>query len=173
MIPHCPHIRSCVRIRFWDSLYCPHCKKHVEPVVSDAVPKATLGHQVIALTSWFHYGLGLTINQVVDILNYQMQTKLTPGGLVDAWRRLAEVLRAWYEQIGEEAKASAHLHADETGRRVNGQTYRLWCFTNDRNCYYPGFPKSVDCRGMMRTDLSPQNKRFSQLQWSGSGESDG
>ena len=116
--------------------YCPHCKKHVEPVVPDAMPKATLGHQVIALTSWFHYGLGLTINQVVDILGYQMQTKLTPGGLVHAWRRLAEVLRAWYEQIGEEAKASAHLHADETGWRVNGQTYWLWCFTNDRNCYY-------------------------------------
>ncbi len=116
--------------------YCPKCRKHVEPVVPDAMPKATLGHQVIALTSWFHYGLGLTIAQVVDILNFQMQTELTPSGLVDAWRRLAEVLRVWYEQIGEQAKASAHLHADETGWRVNGQTHWLWCFTNDRNCYY-------------------------------------
>ena len=52
--------------------YCPNCKKHVEPIVPDAMPKATLGHQVIALTSWFHYGLGLTIEQVVDILGYQM-----------------------------------------------------------------------------------------------------
>ena len=116
--------------------YCPKCKKHVEPVVPDAMPKATLGHQVIALTSWFHYGLGLTIDQVVDILGYQLQTTLTSGGLVDAWRRLAEVLEAWYQQIGEEAKASAHLHADETGWRVNGQTHWLWCFTNDRSCYY-------------------------------------
>ena len=46
------------------------------------------------------------------------------------------MLEVWYEQIGEEAKASAHLHADETGWRVNGQTHWLWCFTNDRNCYY-------------------------------------
>ena len=116
--------------------YCPHCKKHVEPVVPDAMPKAALGHQVVALTSWFHYGLGLTIDQVVDILGYHLQTKLTPGGLVDAWRRLAEVLEGWYRQIAEEAKSSAHLHGDETGWRVNGQTYWLWCFTNDRNCYY-------------------------------------
>ena len=116
--------------------YCPKCKKHVEPVVPDAMPQATLGHQVIALTSWFHYGLGLTIDQVVDILGYHLQTKLTSGGLVDAWRRLAEVLKAWYQQIGEDAKASAHLHADETGWRVNGRTHWLWCFTNDRNCYY-------------------------------------
>ena len=116
--------------------YCPNCKKHVEPVVPDAMPKADLGHSVVALTSWFHYGLGLTLDQVVDILNYQLQTKLTPGGLIDAWHRLAVVLLAWYEQIAEQAKAASHLHADETGWRVNGRTYWLWCFANDRNCYY-------------------------------------
>ncbi len=116
--------------------YCAHCKKHVEPVVPDAMPKATLGHRLVALTSWFHYGLGLTIDQVVDILGYHLQTELTPGGLIDAWRRLAEVLEGWYEQIGVEAKASAHLHGDETGWRVNGVTYWLWCFASDRNCYY-------------------------------------
>ena len=123
--------------------YCPKCKKHVEPVVPDAMPGATLGHHVIALTSWFHYGLGLTIDQIVDILGYHLQTKLTPGGLIDAWRRLAEILNAWYKQIGEEARKSAHLHADETGWRVNGVTYWLWCFANTRVCYY-----MIDrCRG--------------------------
>lgn len=116
--------------------YCPKCKKHVEPVVPDAMPGATLGHHVIALTAWFHYGLGITIDQIVDILGYHLQTRLTPGGLIDAWRRLAEVLQAWYEQIGEQAKKSAHLHADETGWRVNGSTYWLWCFANTRVCYY-------------------------------------
>ena len=116
--------------------YCPACKKHVEPVVPDAMPKAAIGHHVIALTSWFHYGLGLTLDQIVDILGYHLQTKLTPGGLVDAWRRLAEVLNAWYQQIGQQAKTSTHLHADETGWRVSGQTHWLWCFANDRNCYY-------------------------------------
>jgi transposase len=116
--------------------YCPKCKKHVEPVVPDAMPGATLGHNVIALTSWFHYGLGITIDHIVDIVGYHLQTKLTPGGLIDAWRRLSEILLAWYEQIAEEAKNSAYLHADETGWRINGQGCWLWCFANDRNCYY-------------------------------------
>jgi transposase len=116
--------------------YCPKCRKHVEPVVPDALPRATIGHHLIALTAWFHYGLGVTIDQVIDILSYHLQTKLTPGGLIDAWRRLAGILLPWYEQIGEEAKKSAYLHADETGWRVNGQGCWLWCFTNDRNCYY-------------------------------------
>ena len=123
--------------------YCPKCKKHVEPVVPDALPGATLGHHLIALTSWLHYGLGVTIDNIVDILGYHLQTKLTPGGLIDAWRRLAQVLEAWYEQIGRQAKQSTHLHADETGWRVQGQTCWLWCFANQQVCYY-----MIDrCRG--------------------------
>jgi hypothetical protein len=45
------------------------------------------------------------------------------------------VLLPWYEQIGREAKSSATLNADETGWRVNGDTYWLWCFANHANCY--------------------------------------
>jgi len=116
--------------------YCPKCKKHVEPMVPDALPRATIGHHLIALTAWLHYGLGVTIDQIVDILGYHLQTELTPGGLIDAWRRLAEIVLAWYEQIAEEARNSAYLHADETGWRVNGRGCWLWCFANDRNCYY-------------------------------------
>jgi transposase len=116
--------------------YCPSCKKHVEPVVPDAMPNATLGHHVIGLSSWFHYGLGVTLGQVRDILASHLHTNITAGGLVDGWRRLAEALFPWYEQIAREARAGAVLHADETGWRVDGQTYWLWCFCNHRCCYY-------------------------------------
>ncbi|MFQ5668769.1 MAG: IS66 family transposase, partial [Candidatus Binatia bacterium] len=116
--------------------YCPKCKKHVEPAVPDAMPGATLGRHVVALTAWFHYGRGITIDNIVDILGHHLHTTFTSGGLIDAWRRLAEVLNAWYDQIGEQAKKSTHLHADETGWRVNGVTYWLWCFANTRVCYY-------------------------------------
>jgi transposase len=116
--------------------YCPSCKKHVEPVVPDALPNATLGHHVIALSSWFHYGLGVTIGQTRDVLASHLHTDVTAGGLLDGWRRLAAALEPWYEQIAQEAKDGAVLHADETGWRVNGQTHWLWCFTNQRSCYY-------------------------------------
>jgi hypothetical protein len=116
--------------------YCPVCKKHVEPVVGDAMPNATLGHHVVALGSWFHYGLGVTVSQVREILASHLNTQITAGGLVDGWRRLAGALLPWYEQIGQEAKASAVQHADETGWRVAGATWWLWCFCTLRCCYY-------------------------------------
>ena len=116
--------------------YCPRCKRHVEPVVPDALPNATFGHRLISFTSWCHYGLGVTIEQLVDILQYHLQTRLSAGGLVAAWQRLGEILTPWYEQIAEAARKSAYLHADETGWRVRGRTCWLWCFTNHHNCYY-------------------------------------
>ena len=116
--------------------YCPSCKKHVEPTVPDAMPNATLGHNVIALSSWFHYGLGVTIGQVRDILASHLHTDITAGGLLDGWHRLAQTLFPWYEQIASQARSGAVLHADETGWRVDGQTYWLWCFCNHRSCYY-------------------------------------
>jgi len=116
--------------------YCPHCRKHVEPVVPDALPKSVLGLRVTALTGWLHYGLGLTISQVIELLDHHLQTRLSGGGLVSIWQRLAMILEPWYEQIACAARDSAVLHADETGWRVNGLTYWLWCFANAQVCYY-------------------------------------
>lgn len=123
--------------------YCPRCRKHVEPVVPDALPHATLGHRMVGFTGWCHYGLGVTIDQLIDILQFHLQTRLSAGGLVAIWQRLADVLTPWYEQIAQQARSSAHLHADETGWRVQGQTCWLWCFANGQVCYY-----MIDrCRG--------------------------
>jgi hypothetical protein len=116
--------------------YCPSCKRHVEPIVPDAMPNATLGHNVVALSAWFHYGLGVTVGQVRDILASHLHTTVSAGGLLDGWHRLATALWPWYEQIGCQARDSAVLHADETGWRVDGQTHWLWCFCNHRTCYY-------------------------------------
>ncbi len=130
--------------------YCPKCKKHVEPVVPDALPNATFGHRIIGFTSWCHYGLGVTLDQLIDILQYHLQMRLSAGGLIAAWQRLAKILTPWYEQIAEQARGSAYLHADETGWRVQGQTCWLWCFANGQVCYY-----LIDrCRG------SPVLQRF-------------
>ena len=116
--------------------WCATCKKHVEPGLAAAMPGATIGNGVVALSAVMHYGLGLTLAQVQEIFSSHIRTELSAGGLVDMWRRAGEVFTTWYEQIGREARNSATLHADETSWRVNGDGYWLWCFCNHRNCYY-------------------------------------
>jgi len=116
--------------------WCSCCRKHVEPKVKHALPGATIGNRLVALTTVFHYGLGLTIEQTRQILRSPHGTKISSGGLVNIWQRTAEVLLPWYEQIGTDAKNSATLHGDETSWRVDGDTHWLWCFCNHVNCYY-------------------------------------
>ena len=116
--------------------YCPACKKHVEPAVPDALPRAAVGHRLVAMTCWLHYGLGMSIGQILNVLLHHLSSKLSGGALAGMWQRAAEILSAWYEQIAREALLSATLHADETGWRVNGATHWLWCFANGRVCHY-------------------------------------
>lgn len=130
--------------------WCSCCKKHVEPKVSAALPGAAIGHRLAAMTMVFHYGLGLTIDQTRQILGSPLRTNVSAGGLVSLWRRMAEVLMPWYEQMAQEARDSATLHADETGWRVNGQTHWLWCFCNHESTLY-----MID-----RSRGSPALKRF-------------
>ena len=116
--------------------WCPRCKKKVEPVVADALPGSMLGNRTMVMTAWLHYGLGNTLSQIVDVFNFHFRLKLTPGGLLQMWYRLQEVLYPWYEQLQAEALASAVLHGDETSWRVNGKTHWLWCFATDNLTYY-------------------------------------
>jgi len=84
-----------------------------------------------------------TVLATPNVLHHHLQTRLVAGGLAQAWHRLAEVLHSRYEEIAEEARQAAVLHAHETGWRVNGVTHWLWCFAGDRCCCY-----TIDrCRG--------------------------
>jgi transposase len=116
--------------------WCPHCQKSVEPAVPDALSGSQIGNRVLTLSAWLHYGLGQTIDHVVDVFNHHLQFKVTPGGLVQQWYRLQAILFPWYEQIQHEALGAAVLHGDETGWRVNGLGHWLWCFSYDRGTYY-------------------------------------
>jgi transposase len=116
--------------------WCPRCQKKVEPPVPDALRGSPLGHRVLVLTAWLHYALGNTLAQIVDVLGFHLQFRLTRGGLLQMWYRLQAVLYPWYEQIQREAMEAAVLFADETGWRVNGKTRWLWCFAAARLTYY-------------------------------------
>ncbi len=116
--------------------WCPHCKKKVEPAVTEAMPNATLGNRVLVLSAWLHYCLGNTLSQLVDVFNFHLTIKLTPGCLIQMWHRLARVLAPWNEEIQRQALESAVLHGDETGWRVNGKTHWLWCFATEHLSYF-------------------------------------
>ena len=96
----------------------------------------------MSLTDWFHDGLGSPIGTLVSIEASNLQTSLTPGGLLAAWMRLAWTLEPEFEPIGDQAKASAILRADDTGGRIEGQACWLWC----QEAPKPSHPEALPTR---------------------------
>ncbi len=116
--------------------WCPRCQRQVEPRVPDALPGSQIGNRTLVLSSWLHYGLGQTLDHIVEVFNCHLKMPVTPGGLQQKFYRLQEVLFPWYEQIRDECLSSAVLHGDETGWRINGRGHWLWCFSQPRATYY-------------------------------------
>jgi transposase len=116
--------------------WCPCCKKQVEPPIPDALPNCTLGNRTVTLSAWLHYGLGVTTSQIVEVFNQHLKLKISDGGLTQMWHRLADVFGPWYEQIHRHCLDAGVLHADETGWRVEGRTWWLWCFATTDATYY-------------------------------------
>ena len=156
--PCCPHcqgpLKRCAktRVRYTEDIpadiqpvvtehtihrdWCPRCRKSVEGRVPDALPGSQIGNHVLSLAAWLHYGQGQTLRHLVEVFNCHLHFKLTPGGLVQQWYRLQEILYPWYEQIHGQSLEAAVLNADETGWRVNGKGHWLWCFTTPQaTCY--------------------------------------
>lgn len=82
--------------------YCSACQKRVEPKLPDVLPRCTLGNRTLVLSAMLHFLQGLTLGQIVGTFNFHLRMKVTPGGLVQMWHRLADLLFSWYEQIHSE-----------------------------------------------------------------------
>ena len=106
------------------------------PRIPDVLASCTLGNRRLVLSALLHFLQGLTILEIVATFNFHLRMKVTPGGLVQKWHRLADLLYVWYEQLHQEGPDETKLHADETGWRVSGNTPWLCCFTGPIVVYY-------------------------------------
>jgi hypothetical protein len=118
--------------RYW----CPQCRKIIAPPVPEALPNARIGLRVVVLTAWLHYLVGVSLKNLVQMLSVFSSFPVSIGGLTQAWKNLASLLKPLYDEIGQRVSQSAVLAADETGWRLNGITHWLWCFVTSTLCYY-------------------------------------
>jgi hypothetical protein len=116
--------------------WCSQCKKTVYCTITDALPNATLGLNLLVMTAWLHYWVGMSVRNIVKVLKAFGRFNVSPGGLTQAWKNLALTLRPLYDHVGKEIRGAAVLNADETGWRINGLTHWLWCFATDKWCYF-------------------------------------
>ncbi len=136
IIEDIPPVTPLVTAHTIHGYWCSHCQKIVTPKVTAALPRSSLGLRLVVYTAWLHYLVGVSVGNCVKTAAVSWGFPVSPGGLTLAWKNLAALVEGQYDAIGQTIRASAVLHADETGWRINGVTCWLWAFATRQYCYY-------------------------------------
>ena len=100
---------------------------------SDALGAAAslLGPRAVALASQLNKELGLSPQKTAKALKEFAGISVSPGGVVQAVARQAELLEPTYEALIEGVRASPAVAPDETGWRVEADKAWLWAFVGE------------------------------------------
>jgi transposase len=116
--------------------FCPCCRqrqrgRHPDQA-SDAIGAAgnTLGPVVLTMAAELKHRLGVSYRKICDFFRTYCQLSVSPGTLVRAEQRLADLAQPTYDLLLDALRQSDVVHADETGWRVNSVNAWLWVFSN-------------------------------------------
>ena len=122
--------------------YCPRCAgwKYAEPVgVGEVIGQRRLGVRVTALIGYLSATMRLPAREIQGYLQTVHGLVLSLGAVTDLLQGLAKKGQPQVEELRQQVRQSAIVHADETGWREDGQNGYIWAFSTpgeDQVRYY-------------------------------------
>jgi hypothetical protein len=130
-------IRSAVRTTCYhtQSGYCVNCDRRVESRAPEQppaanVPHGQLGIHALTTAAILRVRHRLPFRQIVQLLRDLPGLSVSAAAIVKQVKRLARWLDEKYRDLIRRMRASGHVHADETGWRIDGRNFWLWAFTD-------------------------------------------
>jgi len=122
--------------------HCPACdcavrSSHPAQVsLAGGAAGVHLGARALAAACYLKHQAGLSFSKTVEVLRHLGGLRLSPGGLAQAFQRVATRLRPEYEALAGDLRAAPVVHADETSWWLGGQTAGLWVFCDAQHTFY-------------------------------------
>jgi len=110
---------------------CDACGAHVVARHPDCPPDGRFGKNALVQTTLLKFEERLPHRKVCETLDRVYGLSVTPATVFDITRRVSDWLRPAYEKIMGQIRGSPVVYVDETGEKVDGRKYWLWCFTTD------------------------------------------
>ncbi len=114
---------------------CDRCGKPVRgkhPDVADDQLGASahrFGPRARAAAHVLHYGLGVTVRKVPEVMRVLTGVKITQGTITqDALRQMKGAVGAEYQRLRDKVRESEYVHTDDTGWRIDGKNAHLMAF---------------------------------------------
>jgi transposase len=96
-----------------------------------------LGPRLLAAAHQLHYGLGVTVRKLPEVLGLLTGARLTQGAITqDALRRSERTVAATYQALGDSIREAPYVHTDDTGWRMRGSPAWLMVFVTDTATVY-------------------------------------
>jgi transposase len=122
--------------------HCPSCRQTVRSThplqvsLARGAAGVQLGPRVLGLAATLNKQYGLTVRKTCAVLKSIFGLKLSPGGLAQGLKRMAEKLEPAYEKLVVRLRDGPYVHSDETSWWVGGPGYWLWVFADKNTTVY-------------------------------------
>jgi transposase-like protein len=130
-------IRSTVKTTCYhtQSGFCPNCRRRVESRAPEQPPASNLPHgqlgiNVLTTAAILRVRHRLPFRQIAQLLMDLPGLRVSAGAIVKQVKRLSRWLDEKYQDLIRRMRASAQVHVDETGWRIDGKNFWLWAFTD-------------------------------------------
>ena len=122
---------------------CRECGKSVRGQAPGLAPDQAgatahrIGPQVMATAHELHYGTGIPVRKVPEVLRTLTGLDVTAGAITqNAMKRSEGPVGAAYEKLREQIRQAPAVHADDTGWRIGGKNAFLMGFDSDGVAVY-------------------------------------
>jgi hypothetical protein len=157
-----PVVKKVVEKRYvWGS--CCNCHAPVIEPEALSGPPVTIGPNLITLLSIMRQQMGVTYRKLGQFSTETLCIALSPSGVLGILNRVCNKLEPIYKGIESSIPSQAVIHGDETGWKMDGENWQLWCFCNRFMVYYfpnksrsSEIPKAilgVDYAGILHADF--------------------
>ena len=148
--------------------YCPRCKRSFYPEPEGCRAGERIGPNASSAAGYMRT-IGIPGRKIEEIFENVFGLKLTHTTILSKETKLAKAAEPLYAGIEGRVRESERVHIDETGWRVDGKNWWLWCFVNKAAAYFHidrsrgrGVPEGIlgrEYKGIAITDFySAYNK---------------
>ncbi len=142
---------------------CTDCGKPVIAKQATSGPPVTIGANLVTLLTVLRQQMGVSYRKLSQLCTETLQIPLSAPGVMGIINRFSQKCEPIYKGIEASLPAQPVLHGDETGWRMDGNPWQLWCFCNRSLAYFhldpsrgAKVPKAIlgeDYHGILHADF--------------------
>ena len=125
-----PPVLKVVTHRKYQQAFCPQCQSVVHHPDALHGPPVQTGSRLAAHFAQLRTCLGVTYRKLALYATEVLGIALTASGALGILNRMADRLEPIYDGLAHALTVQRTLHGDETGWKMDGQRWQMWCFCN-------------------------------------------